>query len=204
MTKYKLARDIDDDTNEGEYLLAYKRSLEIKNLSISLDENIREPKYYRAVIEEINNLGEHDTCTFRLNNTGGRLDGLISLLNAVDNTKADVLAVIEGDCHSAASIFALNCPNVFVSPYASMMVHHVSYGAAGKDSDVVGQVLHNTAYCKQLFINTYKYFLTDKEIEDVINGKEIWMHAPEIESRLKRKAAALAKSNKPKKIKDNS
>ena len=199
--KYKADRDLDNTTNNEDYLPVYKRSMNIVNLSISLDEGIREPKYYRTVVEEIQNLTKHDTCTFRINNSGGRLDGLVSLLNAIENTEADVLAVIEGDCHSAASMFALSCPNIVVSPYASMMVHHVSYGSQGKDADVVGQVLHNTSFCKQLFINIYKYFLTDKEIEEVLKGREIWLHAVEIEERIKRKSAGLAKADKVKKPK---
>jgi ATP-dependent protease ClpP protease subunit len=191
-TKYKSSAD-EDSEMQAEYLLGYKRSLSINNLSVSIDEPIREPKYYRAIAEEITNLGQHDTVQFRVNSPGGRLDGLVVLLNAIENTEADVVCFIEGECHSAASIFALHCPNIIISPYASMMVHHVSYGTAGKDSDVVSMVMHNTAYCKELFMDTYKYFLSDQEIQDVLNGKEIWLRANDIKERLERRAEALSK-----------
>jgi ATP-dependent protease ClpP protease subunit len=191
-TKYK-ASDSEDSEMQAEYLLGYKRSLSINNLSVSIDEPIREPKYYRAIAEEITNLGQHDTVQFRVNSPGGRLDGLVVLLNAIENTEADVVCFIEGECHSAASILALHCPNVIISPYASMMVHHVSYGTAGKDSDVVSMVMHNTAYCKELFMDTYQYFLSEQEIQDVLNGKEIWLRANDIKERLERRAEALNK-----------
>jgi ATP-dependent protease ClpP protease subunit len=189
-TKYKSGADEDGEL-QAEYLLGYKRSLSINNLSVAIDEPIREPKYYRAIAEEITNLGQHDTVQFRVNSPGGRLDGLVVLLNAIENTEADVVCFIEGECHSAASILALHCPNVIISPYASMMVHHVSYGTAGKDSDVVSMVMHNTAYCKELFMDTYKYFLSDQEVQDVLNGKEIWLRANDIKERLERRAEAL-------------
>lgn len=193
-TKYKSGVCVDEEGEmQSEYLLGYKRSLSINNLSIALDEPIREPKYYRAVAEEITNLGQNDTVQFRVNSPGGRLDGLVVLLNAIENTEADVVCFIEGACHSAASIFALHCPNVIISPYASMMVHHVSYGTSGKDSDIANMVAHTSAYCKELIVDTYKHFLNDQELQDVLNGREIWLKANDIKERLERRAEALNK-----------
>lgn len=186
----RLAEDEDDyefDSNGG-FLTFTKRNLKITNLSFAIDEPIREPKYYRQVVEEFMNLGEMDTAQIRINSVGGRLDGLISLMEAIRQTPADVLAVIVGDCHSAASMLALNCPKVMVTPYATMMVHNASYGAVGKDADVVAQVTHNTQFSRTLMTNTYKYFLSDKELEEVINGKEIWLTAPEIQERLEHRS----------------
>lgn len=186
---------IDDDEVTVEYLQPYRRSMSLTNLSIAIDEGIREPKYYRAVAEEITNLGAHDTVQLRINSPGGRLDGLVVLLNAIENTEADIVAYLDGECHSAASILALHCPNVIISPYASMMVHHVSYGTSGKDSDIANMVAHTSAYCKELIVDTYKYFLSDQEIQDVLNGREIWLRANDIKERLERRAEALAKED---------
>lgn len=199
MTEYKEYKNLniarrraaDDDDYEfesnGDFLTYNKRNFKITNLSFAIDEPVREPKYYRQVVEEFMNLTENDSVQIRINSVGGRLDGLISLMEAIRQTPADVLAVIAGDCHSAASILALNCPKVMVTPYASMMVHNASYGAVGKDSDVVAQVNHNTQFTRTLMSNTYRYFLTDRELEDVLNGKEIWLTAPEIQERLQRR-----------------
>lgn len=207
MTKHE-NKKLKGDTTEDDLdliLSPYKRNHHFTHLSVSIDEDIKEPKYYRLIVEEISELRSGDSLQIRINSMGGRVDGLITLLDAIENTEANVIAHIVGECYSAASMLALNCPNISVSDYASMMVHHVSYGAVGKDSDVVSHVLYNSSYCKNLFINTYKYFLTDKEIEEVLAGKELWFNADEIRERIQNKSTGiqkeLAKINKQRKAK---
>lgn len=187
----------DDVVFNSEYLGYVNHTYNITNLSFAIDEGFREPKYYRQIIEQMQNLSPEDTVQIRITSVGGRLDGLIALMEAVRVCEANILAVITGECYSAASILALNCPNVIVSPYATMMVHNVSYGTAGKNSDIIGMVAHTTEFCNSLFIQTYQGFLTEKEIEEVLNGKEYWFQAPEIEARFEKRMKYLQKLNKP-------
>ncbi len=95
-------------------------------------------------------------------------------------------AEITGICHSAASMLALSCDNIFVSPYATMMVHYVSFGAIGQGAHVRDRVKHTLDFTEALFKDTYSGFLTDSEISEVIEGKELWMGAEEISNRLER------------------
>jgi hypothetical protein len=77
------------------------------------------------------------------------------------------------------------------------MVHNVSYGTAGKNSDIIGMVAHTTDFCNKLFVSTYRGFLSDKEIDEVLNGKELWFQAEEIEQRLEKRMKHLNKMNIP-------
>jgi ATP-dependent protease ClpP protease subunit len=191
------AEDEDEVVFNSEYLGYVNKSYNVNNLSFAIDEGVREPKYYRNIIEQMQNLTPEDTVQIRITSVGGRLDGLLALMEAIRVCDAQILAIIAGECYSAASILALNCPNVIVSPYATMMVHNVSYGTAGKNSDIIGMVAHTTDFCNKLFVSTYRGFLSDKEIDEVLNGKELWFQAEEIEQRLEKRMKHLNKMNKP-------
>ena len=196
-SKFKNTPVLDDEddgdaipSNIRENYLGYsKRQMPITSFSFSIDEPILGPKYYRQVVEELQNLGENDEVQIRINSPGGQLDGLVTLVEAIRMTDADVLAIITGRCHSAASMLALSCPNVAVTPNANMMIHYVSFGSVGKAADIVGHVQHTTKYAEMIFRRCYRNFLTETEMQEVIAGKEIWLLAEEIEQRLEKRQA---------------
>ena len=206
----------DDEDEEGEvnirsnsqYLPYFESTKTNRCIKVFLDENIREAKYYRTVLQGIDSLGEGDLILLNINSYGGQLDGAIAIINAIENTDADVHASIEGVAASAASLIALASPSISVSPYATMMVHAATFGAFGKQSDVISHASFVDKQVRNLMGSVYKHFLTDKELEEVIMGKELWFDAEEIVRRLElraelqeKKARAEAKSSKVSKAK---
>ena len=204
----------DDEDEDGEvnirsnsqYLPYFESTKTNRCIKVFLDENIREAKYYRTVLQGIDSLGEGDLVLLNINSYGGQLDGAIAIINAIENTDADVHASIEGVAASAASLIALASPSISVSPYATMMVHAATFGAFGKQSDVISHASFVDKQVRNLMGSVYKDFLTDKELEEVIMGKELWFDAEEIVRRLElraelqeKRAKAEAKSIKLKK-----
>lgn len=211
-TKVSLARNDDDDEEEitvrgsSQYLPYYESTKTNRCIKVPLDENIKEAKYYRTVLQGIESLGEGDVVVLSINSYGGQLDGAIAIINAIENTDADVHASIEGVAASAASLIALAAPSISVSPYATMMVHSATFGAFGKQSDVISHASFVDKQVRNLMGSVYKDFLTDKELEEVIMGRELWFDAEEIVRRLElrgelqeKRAKAEAKSIKLKK-----
>jgi ATP-dependent protease ClpP protease subunit len=204
----------DEEDEEGEvnirtnsqYLPYFESTKVNRCIKVHLDENIREAKYYRTVLQGIESLGEGDVVLLNINSYGGQLDGAIAIINAIENTDADVHADIEGVAASAASLIALAAPSISVSPYATMMVHSATFGAFGKQSDVISHASFVDKQVRNLMGSVYKDFLTDKELEEVIMGRELWFDAEEIVRRLElrgelqeKRAKAEAKSLKLKK-----
>lgn len=183
--KFKSDEDDDDDIKQSEMYLSFaKRTHVAHQISIHIDEPIRSAKYYRSVVQELGDLSENDEVIFRIASPGGDLDGLVALIEAIRNCDADILAVITGKAHSAASMLALSCPNVAITPSANMLVHFVSFGSGGKAWDVVSHVHHTVDYSTAIFKEIYQGFLTDEEMQNIIEGKELWLQASEIEERL--------------------
>lgn len=185
-SKFKNKSDEDEEDVPLENHLGYsERSRVSTQVKVYLDEFIESPKYYRGVFDKVISLGEEDQVVYFVSSKGGRMDGLITLIEANRQCNAEVLCVIIGECHSAASMFALTCENISVSPSATMMVHYVSFGTGGKGSDVRANVNHTLQFTEDYFRDIYEGFLTNEEIDICINtGKELWMQSNEIISRL--------------------
>lgn len=213
VSKYKnnpaLARNDDDEVDEVavrgslQHLPYFESTKTNRCIKMYLDENIKEAKYYRSWLQAVDSLSEGDLILININSYGGQLDGAIAIINAIQNTDADVHASIEGVAASAASLIALAAPSISVSPYATMMVHSATFGAFGKQSDVISHASFVDKQVRNLMGSVYKDFLTDKELEEVIMGKEMWFDAEEIVRRLElraelqeKRAKAEAKSTK--------
>lgn len=180
---------LDDDEDDelmakNRYLPYSESSMQISSIRVHLDEPVKEPSYYRAIVDRLSTLGSNDQVTFFVSSPGGHLDGLISLLHAVKYTEANVSCVIVGEALSAASFFALSCPTVAVSDNASMMVHFVQFGVVGKASDIHAKTQFTLKFCEDLFRKTYTGFLTPVEIQQCLDGKEFWFDSAEIIRRL--------------------
>ena len=194
----KLLRTDHDDDDDGDFVgskttLGYFMKQKVATqYTVTIDEAFTEPSYYRGVVSMLMGASEEDTVIFLINSPGGRLSGLLTLLEGINMTDATTLAVLVGECSSAASMFALHCDQVFVSENATMLCHNVSYGTNGKGSDVLAYVNHIAKTSEKLLRSTYLNFLSEKEILELLNGQEIYLDSDEIEARLEQKQKATA------------
>jgi len=155
--------------------------------TVPIDTDFKEPSYYRAVVNMLMSANEHDNVVFLINSPGGSLAGLLTLLEGINMSEATTNAVIVGSASSAASMLSLACDNVFVSENSTMLAHNISYGAAGKGSDVLAHVEHTTKTANKLIRKIYEGFLTDSEMNEMLNGKEIYFDSDEIIERLEQR-----------------
>lgn len=179
--------DEDDITSKlfrQAHLPFFQNTQQIRYIKAYIDEEIREPKYYRPLIQAIETMSEHDGIQLSVNSYGGRLDGAIALINAIQSTEGSVQVCIDGVAASAASLIALAAPNLAVGPYASMMIHAATFGSFGKQSNVISHASFIDKTVKNLMKEVYQDFLTEDEFEQVMMGKEIWLTSDEIIERL--------------------
>lgn len=176
--------DEDISTSKGELAYCVKSTV-TNEIIVPIDEVVQEASYYRAVSQAISQASGGDVVKFEINSTGGRFDGLVALLHSVVGTPATTVAEIVGECHSAASILALHCDEIFVGPYATMLCHSVRYGYVGKGADVEAYVNHTTKITEKLMRETYTGFLSEAEIIELLKGRELYLDSLEIIERLK-------------------
>lgn len=180
-----VARDEEDEDDMFPNKLGYSYRQEVRtHITVHLNQPFVQPEYYDNVVDALRRAGPEDVFEFLCNTPGGRFDGLISLLDAIDCTEALVIANITGECSSAGSIFALSCHQVRVGEYAEMLCHSARYGFAGKSSDNVSHVLHTAKVTERVMRRAYEGFLSESEIQEVISGKELYLDSDQIIERL--------------------
>ena len=182
--KRKMDNDGVFDLLQPSEQLEYSLSSIVHNkYEFNLDEDIKEPSYYRNLIEVLNNATEQDLVVLNINSGGGHLDSAISIIDALRNTRANTLAWISGSCYSAASLIALNCQNLEVGEFATFMAHNSQYGLGGYTTDIKDRAVFEHKMISKIMHSVYKHFLSVDEVEAVLSNKTIWMDADEIVER---------------------
>ncbi len=155
-----------------------------QSATVYFDEDILQPSYYRNLLQFMRSMQEQDSIEFIMNTAGGLMDSATVICGAMDTCRGEVLVTIAGNCTSAGSMIALRAPNVQVLPEAYMMVHCASYGHAGKQSEVASAVQFNTRHLSEFIRETYEGFLTTAEIDAVLEGRDMYFDAEQIQERL--------------------
>ena len=179
--------------NNKSHVEIISKQFQVNYHTVFLDENIVEPSEYRDLISLLLNASELDTIDMIINNGGGQLNAAKAVIEAIKNADGNVKATILGDCHSAASMIALSCPEIVVLDSAEMMVHQASWGLGGTGNNVKAQNDFYYRQCTKLVKDVYKGFMTEKEIEQVLTGTEFWFDADEIRTRIERRNKSVKK-----------
>lgn len=156
---------------------------------VYLDKAIEEPGQFIEAIEAFRAASEGDLVEVMLQSPGGDLDATDLFLQAMHECDGRVIVRATGGCHSAASIILMHAPEFTLSHGFNCLIHNGSIGHGGKFSDYRAASKHTVEYMENLMRRTYKGFLTDPEIEEMIDGKDFWLDAGEFIARWKARAA---------------
>ena len=152
--------------------------------TIRIDRVLEEPELFQEELATIRMANENDIVHLLINSQGGRDDTMKAFLNVISQCPAHIITEIESDCNSAVTMIFLAGDEMRVTDDAELMIHTGAYGTSGKEGNVRQQVEFFAKSNARLMKKYYKGFLTDNEIEEVINGKDMWMDAKEIIQRL--------------------
>lgn len=147
---------------------------------------IGEPELYEDLFAILDACGEDDVVKLIINSPGGRLDTSIQLYNAIKASNATVAADVEGLACSGGSILMLACSEWKIANNARIMVHAASSGIYGKAHEIQASVEFDKKWDSIVFPDIYRGFLTDKEIGEVLAGRDIWLTGDETFIRLQK------------------
>jgi len=91
--------------------------------------------------------------------------------------------VLSGSVASAATMLSLSCDKLEVADHTSFMIHSSSGGISGKTHETKAYMEFSDKNTRGIFKDVYKGFLTDKEINQVLDGKDMWMGKEEVLNR---------------------
>lgn len=172
---------------------------------IFIDDDILAPSNYRDVIHCLATCSENDSVNMLVNSSGGRTDAIWQIIEAMKGCRGEVAVTVIGAAYSAASMLACMADNCYIADSAEFMLHTAHYGSIGTVPNVKGQTDFATRQINRLLDQAYKGFLTDKELEELKNGREYWFDAEESQKRMVKRykyLGGLSKPPKPKKVKE--
>jgi Protease subunit of ATP-dependent Clp proteases len=162
----------------------YKQALQVSIHHFYIVDEIGEVPPFLDMINTLKTAEQHDTVFIYLNTPGGNLYTAIQIISAIRQSNATVVTCIEGMVASAGTLLFLAGHKHVVNPNCTFMIHNYSHGAWGKGNEVALRVKHSEHYFNKLAHDLYGKFLTEDEINDVINGKDFWMESEEVLKRL--------------------
>jgi ATP-dependent protease ClpP protease subunit len=84
-------------------------------------------------------------------------------------------------------MIALACDGLYCYPHAYMMIHTSSGCSFGKQSDIKREEEFYNPWLENFFNEIYRHFLTKKEIQDILGGKDMWLRSDEVMERFKKR-----------------
>lgn len=145
---------------------------------------ITEPDDFDDELTLLAGAGKEDSIKLIVCSPGGSLDTANLIVKGLRETSARTLGYIGGTCASAATGIILACDEWEIDENSSFMIHTASFGSYGKAPEVESEVIHKLKKIRQWVQNTYTGFLSDEEIQQVIDGKDFYFDGHELAERL--------------------
>ena len=138
------------------------------------------PIEYNELCHLLRNATSKEVIRLHINTPGGRLDSATMIIDAIAASDAYVIGVLSGSVASAGTMIALACDELECSSYLEFMIHYFSGGTGGKGNEIKAHSNFIDKHMPMIFKKMYVGFLTNKEIEDMIEGKDIWLNGDEV------------------------
>jgi ATP-dependent protease ClpP protease subunit len=144
------------------------------SLTYYLTSEILDSSEYHDFVELAINLSSEDSITLLIDSPGGYLSGAQMIITGLNSSEAQSMAVVIDMAASAATIIALACDDIMMTEYSHFMIHAVAFGSGGKLHEVASHTEFTLRKSKELIASVYKDFLTPDEIQQVIDGKDMY------------------------------
>lgn len=146
--------------------------------------SIGDPEEYLDLCNILRSATSQDEVIIRINSGGGQVHTGNMIINAINESEANVVGFIESMCGSMATFIFLACHTWGVSESAEFFSHTCSYGTWGKESETFAQVDFFRKQYNGLMRKRYQAFYSEDEIDTLIRGEDIWLNADQIMERL--------------------
>lgn len=165
-------------------------------LDFYLNSTIGSPEDYAEWNQILRSSGEQDVVYLHINCYGGQALTAVQLMRAISESRATVVASVEGACMSAATFLFLMADVCEISDHSIFMFHNFSGGTIGKGNEMMAQVHHNDKWARGLMESIYKDFFTQDEIDSILEGKDYWLSPDEVTERLTKRNDLLEANSK--------
>jgi len=212
MTQYTYNRSIEEDEEDDEEdrsLLSsligkqkpyqhYEHTISTTHTHFYLSKAIRGPSEYIDMIHRISNAQSTDVIFIHLNTPGGDLSTGVQIINAMQNSQAKIVTMLEGMVYSLGTLIFLSGDEMVVNDHCMMMCHNFRGGLAGPGHEIASQLEATVKWFSLLAKQIYIPFISEEELARIMKGEDLWMNSVDIRKRLDRMIKILKDQANPK------
>lgn len=162
----------------------YEQSFTATQVHFYLSEDIGESAEYTDMIHRIAYAGPGDMIYIHLNTHGGNLETGVQMINAMQNSSAQIITVLESVAYSLGTLIFLAGDQMVVNDNCVMMFHNFRGGVIGKGNELTSQLEATVKWFSTLARKIYVPFLTPDEFDRLLRGEDFWMQSQDIRKRL--------------------
>ena len=155
-----------------------KRQVSSTEFDITLSEEVVSPPFKYAELCSVlrDEVKEDDIVNIHLSNYGGCCDSAATIVNAIKDCKGTVNVIVTAPSYSAATDIALSGDSLVLKPYSFLMFHNYSDEVGGKGGELKARLANQDRQAQVMMRDLYSPFLTKKEINDIVNDKDVYVH----------------------------
>ncbi len=127
--------------------------------------------------------GDTDTLELRINSWGGFVKEGQNFFNIIRNKfNGRTTTILDSAGYSMGALLFCCGDTRIVMEQSDLMFHDYSGAAFGKGQEIESQVEHTKKHIRKFFKEVIigKGFLTEKEFEEMLIGRDFWMDVPEM------------------------
>lgn len=156
---------------------------------IEIDGAIHSPKQFSTAVHILGMAKEDDSIEVRITDCpGGSIGATDGFLHAIRKCQAHIHMVAAGGVHSMGSMILLEADSFELAGGFNSLIHCGSGGSYGNMNEVRVQNKFDEEFYVRKFKEAYEAFLTPKELNDMLEGKDIWLDAQGWVERAERRA----------------
>lgn len=182
--------DEDDLESRDKPFQVFAQPLTSTNYEIYLSSAVVEPAAYDSLCALLRGMTERDSVQFYINSPGGSLAGGMAIIQAMRDSPALITTVLHPRGYSMGALLFLAGDILDVRENCQLMFHHYSSVLHGKGNEQAAEVNASVSWYGAIARELCFGFLTEEELDAMLQGKDFWMQTPEIEERVHRMAEA--------------
>lgn len=144
---------------------------------IEIDGTIDDVSQFSTAIQILDIAKEDDDVEIHLQSNGGNVDACGAFLHAMQKCQAPIHIVASGGCHSAATHILLAADSFELAENFNSLIHNGSSGAYGNINEYHAKSDFDKDFIRNHYWKIYEGFLSRKEFDDMMDGKNIWLDA---------------------------
>ena len=143
---------------------------------IEIDAGIEQVSQFSTAIHTLGMAREEDQVEIVLSCcNGGSVDAGVAFIHAIRKCAAPIHFVATGGNHSMASQILLEAESFELGEGFNSLIHSGCDGAYGTIPEYRAKSKFDEVFRIAQFKETYKHFLSEKEIDDVLSGQDLWL-----------------------------